>query len=352
MAMESAEDRPANRIRRLVEGLWRSTKTTWQVEISVKKKSNPNPRGEKDTNLKSKPKSGARPKNGMTQVMIETGGRSYADLVKDMKGRIDESTFGVDIRNVKQVNGGIQIQLKEKKKGAQGRLVDFINSDLGVKAAARTDAPSQTVVIYRLEETTTKDEIKKGLMAELKCEEDSLKVEEIRVRETNGIKTSSVLVKMSRPNASRIVKIGGCKIGWKYCSVRPWVNPPRCYRCQEMGHKVFECKNQEVTEKKCYRCGEAGHLGRECTKKASGILCAKCEVNGHAAYTSACPAFRIMLRSARQEARGSTTTTQDSTKEQPTPARASSKEAIAAAEASGDWVTMQRGKKTINEDHD
>ena len=250
--------------------------------------------------------------------------------------------------------------MKEKKKGAQGKLVEFINKDLKVQASVRAEEPGQTVILYRLEETTTEEEVKKSLMTELRCSEDRLRVEKIRVTEIDGVKTSSVLVKMNRSEANRILKAGACKIGWRYCAVRPWYSPPVCYKCQEVGHRSFECKSETAIARKCYRCDEEGHISKDCTKDAAELKCRKCGNEGRSPYTTACPAFRSLLAQAKQAAKEKkapkkqpeTKTTEQDTMEtdteaekEPTPA----KESTSTAEMSGQWVKVQGKKKTISD---
>ncbi|XP_045802491.1 zinc finger CCHC domain-containing protein 9-like [Trifolium pratense] len=49
----------------------------------------------------------------------------------------------------------------------------------------------------------------------------------------------------------------------------------RCYRCGETGHKIAECKAENL---KCYKCGKPGHFANECKNP---VICFNCSEPGH-----------------------------------------------------------------------
>jgi hypothetical protein len=53
-------------------------------------------------------------------------------------------------------------------------------------------------------------------------------------------------------------------------------NSPRCFKCGEAGHRVFECNAENP---KCFRCGKPGHSAFEC--KGSNVICFSCGEPGH-----------------------------------------------------------------------
>lgn len=52
--------------------------------------------------------------------------------------------------------------------------------------------------------------------------------------------------------------------------------PLKCYRCDELGHCVSECKSDV---KKCYKYGKSGHLVVDC--KENMVTCYNCGELGH-----------------------------------------------------------------------
>ncbi|GAU42269.1 hypothetical protein TSUD_81770 [Trifolium subterraneum] len=50
----------------------------------------------------------------------------------------------------------------------------------------------------------------------------------------------------------------------------------KCYRCDKIGHRSFECKKEKEV---CYNCGKEGHRSKEC--KATTPTCFNCGEEGH-----------------------------------------------------------------------
>jgi hypothetical protein len=58
--------------------------------------------------------------------------------------------------------------------------------------------------------------------------------------------------------------------------------PLQCYRCQELGHKQFECKN--IT--RCARCAKEGHHHKKCSEAV--VRCIPCG-GPHESFSKRCP---------------------------------------------------------------
>lgn len=64
---------------------------------------------------------------------------------------------------------------------------------------------------------------------------------------------------------------------------------PRCYKCQEFGHKAIHCRGEE----RCGKCAMNGHNSRECNSPETKC----CHCNGpHAVWTRDCPKIAELSR--------------------------------------------------------
>ncbi|XP_068214330.1 uncharacterized protein [Palaemon carinicauda] len=52
-----------------------------------------------------------------------------------------------------------------------------------------------------------------------------------------------------------------------------------CFGCGETGHRISECKKEEVL--KCYWCGMTGHIASGCRNNRTNVICSNCGQNGH-----------------------------------------------------------------------
>ncbi|MCH90843.1 SDL-1 protein [Trifolium medium] len=53
-------------------------------------------------------------------------------------------------------------------------------------------------------------------------------------------------------------------------------NPPRCFKCNCLGHLAINCR---IDMKKCLKCGKMGHLTADC--KNPVVTCYNCGEPGH-----------------------------------------------------------------------
>ncbi|GBN25119.1 hypothetical protein AVEN_228896-1 [Araneus ventricosus] len=81
---------------------------------------------------------------------------------------------------------------------------------------------------------------------------------------------------------------------WNRLSLREFLRPTRCYKCNRFGHISTNCQQAES----CPQCGEEGHKKAECTNEAKCINCTeannKYKLNHdttHAATDPSCPAL-------------------------------------------------------------
>ena len=73
--------------------------------------------------------------------------------------------------------------------------------------------------------------------------------------------------------AARFLKEAFMYVGGESATVRvfePDMGPPRCFKCQERGHKAYSCKGNV----RCGRCAEEGHFFYQCNSLVE--KCASC----------------------------------------------------------------------------
>lgn len=291
---QGVEDRPLIRIpsdarietyRKFIEGCWVSNGIAIGADISVKHQKPKN-----TADHASRPNRQSR-KTQEGSLLIKAGNATFADVLKNLRSNIDTNAAGVDIRSVRNTEEGVRIQLREKRRGAQTKLAQFISDELKLSTEVRAPPLSATISIIGMDLVTTEEEIAGAVRKALNPQGDAnIRVGPIR-DQAGGYRT--VLVQMSRNDADKILRANSFRIGWQTCGLKEWYRVPMCYRCQQMGHMAARCTAPETSIRRCYRCGEEGHKGAEC--KADYTFCTACRASGHSGYTTQCPKYKQIL---------------------------------------------------------
>ncbi|KAJ8911493.1 hypothetical protein NQ315_010865 [Exocentrus adspersus] len=106
----------------------------------------------------------------------------------------------------------------------------------------------------------------------------------------NGNQTATVAMK--RAAGLRVINRGKIKIGWINCRVRKRVNLLRCFRCHLFGHRKDDCKEKDRSNL-CLKCLKSGHTAKDCNNIPA---CVVCNMEGHRADQTKCPAYRKLIR--------------------------------------------------------
>ncbi|CAH1188737.1 unnamed protein product [Phyllotreta striolata] len=242
-------------LRKICEAVFYNSK--WKIKIVAKEK-------DKIQNEEGPKKS--------EKIILKAGGRSYADLLRDVRKNVDVNGLGVNVERVKRTrNGDLLMEIKK--------------ADHAIKKDVKT------VHILDIAGDLSKDEI----IASLNESVGSRTVEVTSIR-TTGDGNQAAIAKIDRRKAEGIINEGKIKVGISFCRIKEWVSILRCYKCLQYGHRRNECK-EEDSKDRCFKCNKPGHLAKDC---GGEDYCATCKEGGHRANQIACPAFRKMVALERR----------------------------------------------------
>lgn len=218
-----------------------------------------------------------------SQVMVVSAqGRTYADLLKEVKNKVPKEEAG-DVLSVRKVGGSEDLHIRVKVGPDSDKLRDAIASRVeGVKVSQ--GGRRQRPVVFHikdLEEDTNEEAIRRGLAEELKEPVEKFKVSAVRPAYGN---TRNATVIVPGNIAGRLKVTGRVRIGWVACRIVPREEITRCYRCFEVGHMARECTGEDRT-KQCFNCGQEGHKKSVCENV---MRCGECGSEDHRMGSSRC----------------------------------------------------------------
>lgn len=229
--------------------------------------------------------------------------KSYAETLRKLRGSIDVKAIGAGIYNVKKTEKGIEIRVSEKSKGATEALIQEINNIVGEERAERRPEKEKAIIIKDLDETMDKEEIETAVKRA--CKDDNMKITMIGPRnyDING-KRGTAIVIVKETNAEKLLKLKRIDLGWERCRVEEKVTLDKCYKCQEFGHKLSQCK-KEAVKRKCLKCGDEGHITSKCeATEMKCYICGEMGEKGHRADSMKCKVYREMVYKKKEREAG------------------------------------------------
>ena len=279
------------KLRKTTEACMKHFEAKGSIEISTKT-AKKEEKGPKENGRSQKP--------AHTMVTIGSKGRTFAEVLKDLKEKVNPKELGVDIRGCSQAGEEVQLQIRETSRGGRERLQAYVAGELSYDTVVKGPRLPAALLLAGLEPLITEAEVAMELRKLLRHKDaERLKVEKIG-RNAKG--TRITVVRLTYQDADRLVKMRTVQIGWRACYVQEWIQVPRCYRCQKAGHKTATCKEKEETEKRCQECGLVGHTVKDCKTKLEDYHCANCDEMGHPGFSGACPKYREILAGLRTQA--------------------------------------------------
>lgn len=223
---------------------------------------------------------------------------TYAEMVKELQGKISIEELGIKVRNIRETrNGNIRITAIGGEE-ARGKFINQVKEKMEGTATAETDEIMKTLFIKDIHETVRTEELEgelRKVIAEVRTREEGIKINLAKTSNKNGVRYA--FARMSLMAANYILNKGVIKVGWTECRVEELNTPKRCYKCLSFGHIARECQQAERRDDMCLRCGKTGHTVKNCQNEPA---CITCRVEGHRADQMACPEYKKCIMEMRK----------------------------------------------------
>ncbi|KAK9719714.1 hypothetical protein QE152_g22492 [Popillia japonica] len=228
-------------------------------------------------------------------VMIKTEGRSYVDIVKKLKEKVDIDQIGVKVRKIrKTAKGDLLLQVEGGHEMANTLGKEIKNKIEDIKVTTRRTGTT-TIYVLGVDPTTTEEDVKRALGKETKLKETDINIKSIR---KSKHEEQTVIAEIPKQEAMDLIKRRKMRIGWSECGIKERIEVARCFKCLEHGHKSWECTSQTDRSEECIKCGQKGHTGKQCDNKTR---CIKCNIEGHRADQIRCPHFKKLVENIRRQ---------------------------------------------------
>lgn len=226
-------------------------------------------------------------------MVVRADGRTYADLVKEVKGKVNTEELGIVVERVRKTGKG---DLSLTVTGG-GEKAELLTKQLGGEGKGLTATVVRNWEEFRVldvEPSTTGEEVRDSVARAVGVDVGNVEFRFDGKAWSDGNRV--VVVAVAPECVQRLSELGRVKVGWTRLRVRQMVRPIRCYRCHGFGHVRAECKGKDRTAS-CYRCGGTGHRAKECRGEPH---CASCDAKGHRAESTACPVYKALLEEGKK----------------------------------------------------
>lgn len=261
--------------------------TNIQIEVCAK-----NREKKKITSLKGNPgqrrrqDEKERPEVGV--VVMKPVGKTFADMLKDVKTKLNFEDQGVTLQRVSATKDGeIRLQVQETRIGGRVKFTKTLADRAAeLHSEVRVITRKMTLAIRGLDVTIEMTDLEEALK-EAGIDYDTINLAEVKEGHS-GVRTA--IVRLEREAGIKLLKQQTIVVGWSKCKARvtEWEQPKCCYKCQKFGHEMRDCKDESGT-KRCYRCGDSAHIAKACTAEQK---CYVCGVNDHRADSIRCPKYQ------------------------------------------------------------
>ncbi|KAJ8910520.1 hypothetical protein NQ315_012817 [Exocentrus adspersus] len=215
-------------------------------------------------------------------------GESYADLLKSVKTCVNIEEKGIDIKTIKKTNKG---DLFLEVIGGKGKAMLLKQTIEEKNQNAEVMIKTDEVILHitDIDASYNPEELRNEIIKSENLQEHQARIISMRPSQ-NGNQTATVAMK--RAAGLRVINRGKIKIGWINCRVRKRVNLLRCFRCHLFGHRKDDCKEKDRSNL-CLKCLKSGHTAKDCNNIPA---CVVCNMEGHRADQTKCPAYRKLIR--------------------------------------------------------
>ncbi|XP_046686584.1 uncharacterized protein LOC124372251 [Homalodisca vitripennis] len=201
-----------------------------------------------------------------------TTGKSYADLLKDIRSKIKPEDSGAEVRAIRPTRtGGLLVELGSKTTDKDG-FSSALKTAIGESGTVSVLEPRASIEIRDLDSFSTGEEVQEAVERELGA---SAGVVKVFLTQPNRREQKLAVVSLSEWGVNQLLRTSKIKIGWVNCRIRRRVEVTRCFRCFGYGHLQTDCKGPDRKALNlCLKCGESGHKRDTCAAKAKCFLCA------------------------------------------------------------------------------
>lgn len=243
------------------------------------------------TNYRSKQQ--APKTSGKEALVIKAEGRTYADLLRTVKSKVDPGKVGVTVREIRKTKKGDML-LTIDSSGTPNKLKDEILNGIQGSSVNVIGRKDKLINIIDLDAVTTADEIIEQMVDQFQVRKEDLLIKNLR---PTSIGKQIATVSVNSEQAVKILNAGKVKIGWLNCRIRERVLVQKCYRCLSFGHVARNCQGPNRANT-CYKCCQEGHKAAACMNIE---YCHICKQNGHNAGSLKCPEYKKLLMSATKQ---------------------------------------------------
>ena len=154
-------------------------------------------------------------------------GKSYAEVLSDIKVKINPADTGTDIRSIRLTKGGeILLDRGIETKDLQAFL-DEVKTTLGKAGVVKNLVPRVALELLDLDSTTTTEDVEEALKRELEGRNGEMKVS---ISKPNRRGQVIAFVEMSEQVGNKLLENSRIKIGWINSKIRPRIFVPRCFK--------------------------------------------------------------------------------------------------------------------------
>lgn len=213
------------------------------------------------------------PKTAVVCVKRDSDGPSYAQLIRDVRERVNLTEIGIENSKIRwSANGSILIEIPGIDKDNKANLLAHKLKDTPVGASISRPVVNGELRIWGLDDSIRVDEIAEVVARQGGCTPVDVRVGPI-IKMTNGL--GSVWVRCPLAAAVRASSVGKIRMGWTIVRVElVQARPVQCFKCWKYGHVSSKCKAGTDHSGACFRCGLLDHIARNCT--AAIPLCLPC----------------------------------------------------------------------------
>ncbi|GIY81816.1 hypothetical protein CDAR_42801 [Caerostris darwini] len=228
--------------------------------------------------------------------------------VKDMRSNISKQLKkSGELDGVKRVLiDNNQLIIKTKTDEQAQKLQETIEKNTELKEVIMVRTPPEQkakIICYGIPEGTTEQDLIEGINRVLEIVTQNTKL--VKTFTDNNNRTHAIILLLKR-EAIQLLRRGRIFLDLQSCTVKPFYEIKRCYKCQQTGHTSLQCKN----DTKCGKCGES-HDARICKKETK--QCINCQNSNktqkttfstdHYAFDNKCHSYRKILNSLRDSTR-------------------------------------------------